>query len=191
MKKKIFASKNHKKIVLYTIIICVFIVIVSTFINIKEIDIYGHKMLIFIKGRGSAYLLNPITIKTEFGSIYLKRFANIGRPYIFSDVDTRTRYDWDEIELSVYTDKDIVCDLNLFGQKLEVKYPLIKLTARSTISVRGIGQPIIVNGKKEILEDFYYFTSGSNEVLLTLRSAPTFNMTTTLNGEVLEINSGW
>jgi hypothetical protein len=181
---KIFANKN-KIIFLYPIIICSFIVIISMFANIRTIDIYGHRILIFIKARGSAYLLNPVTIKTELGNIYLKRFANIGWPYIFSDADVRTRFDWYQIKLyAEYMGKDIEYDLNLFGQNISARS--IELGNRS-IAIWDMVQPIIIDGEKQRLLGLYY-VRGSNKIVLTLWGAPSFYMTTTLNGEILEVD---
>jgi hypothetical protein len=170
--------------------VCLFVAAVLILVNIKKLDIYGQEMLIFIKSKGEAYLLNPVTIKTELGNIYLKRFANIGRPYIFSDTDTRTRFDWYRIELLVkYMGSDIACDLHLFGQKLEVERSIIELSDAS-IKIWGMAQPIIINGEEEGLLELFY-VQGSNEVRLMLRSAPPVYMTTTLNGEILEFDTGW
>ena len=189
MKKavSIFGNKNHRKILFCTIIGCISIVTILLFINIKKIDVYGHNMLIFIAGRGSAYLLNPVIIKTEFGNINLKRFAKFGWPYIGSDADTRTRFDWYAIELNIrYMGKSIVCNLNLFGQNIEVANSVIELRKNSII-IHNIYMPIIINEEEEIVLGFSHYP-GSNEVNLTLRAAPPFYMTTTLYGEIVEIN---
>jgi len=185
---KIFGSKNHRKILFFTIIGCISILIILLCINVKKIDVYGHNMLVFIVDRGSAYLLNPVIIKTEFGNINLKRFANIGWPYIFSDADTRTRFDWNAIELNIKNmGKNIECNLNLFGQNIEVENSVIELHEKSII-IRNIYMPIIINGEEKVLLDLYY-TAGSNKVNLTLNAAPPFFMTATLNGEIMVDNN--
>jgi len=107
---KVFPKKN-RKVGLVCIIIILSFIVISRF---KIVDIGSNKLFIFWKLDKTGCLLNPVTIKTEIGTIYLGKFEKVyPKAMGFYGI---IYFLWYELMVE---GEEIEYDLTLFGEKIK------------------------------------------------------------------------
>jgi hypothetical protein len=181
MKKLHFFNEREKKRFLENtikeppFIIGLLLIIFVVFIipGFKNINIHDHYVYSF-KLNNVAYTLTPLTINTELGNIYLKRFAKIQIRTL-----TNSSRGLIKIESGVFEH-----NLILFNEKL-INIHTINFSPGAVITFDLLGQYIIIDGRQRNVIGIVFSKIGGN-VRLILRSDQISNILVSLSGDIIE-----